>query len=187
MEAKNMMKLEENLKIKSEIEELIENIELVESLSAFDPPPSDLIRRKRQATSINCTALPIQLAIIQQNISTTQIRITNTTITLNSVNKQYEIYKVRVATANSTSNWNLFNVYVKLLSGTNSTLENAKKQLASAQATENQIKNDIAIYCTGTGRPAITSPCGKHSILLKLFFYSNIKIIFQIFRNFCQV
>jgi chromosome segregation ATPase len=162
-EAKNLLEMEKSTETKHEIEQLIKNIEIVQELSDLESLETFSTRQKRQIISVtrNCSALQIQLAGIQLQISTTQIRITNITINFNSTTKQVETYKVRVATANSTSNWNLFNVYLKLQSAINKTVESVKKELESLQTTQNQIQNDIQVYCTGTVRPAITSSCGK--------------------------
>jgi hypothetical protein len=127
--------------------------------------PKEFERSKRQTTSVNCTALQIQIAQTTNNISTTQILIQNTTITLNSIKLQVIKFELRVATSNGTalkSAQNLLGIYLKLQNSTTDTLNGLNKQLIDSQIKLAQFQNDYNTFCVGTTTTvAPASPCGK--------------------------
>lgn len=105
-------------------------------------------RRKRQATSVNCTALETQLQQTKANIIQTEVRIRNATITYNTVINQLAIYGKKInVTSPKPSDVNLHNIYKKLLNSTTNTLTNLRNQQTTNEAEVTRIQNEINTYC----------------------------------------
>lgn len=157
--AENILKLNPNLK--DEIYFLENQIEIVREIQV-KPLNSKLKRRKRQTTSINCTALRIELTTIQSDIATTQIKITNSTITLSGLTNQVKKYEDKVSTSTGSTQktmQNLLAIYQKLFTATNSALETLKKNLVILQASEAKTKYDIENFCVALDPTKY--PCGN--------------------------
>jgi hypothetical protein len=166
-ETRDMLALYVDFDLVNEIDEAERHVERVRELNKIDAASHvKLNRQKRQATSSNCTALQIQLANAQNQISLLENKIQNDTILLNTLVNQTIIYQAKVnnSTGNSKKiNENLLTVYSRLVLSTNSSLEKTKIDLANWKAIKTQLQNQIQIYClqsTTTARPFVKSPCG---------------------------
>lgn len=154
--------------------EILRNIEILKNFNveAQNPLKSDT-RSKRQATSVDCASLRLLLSQVQANISLTQIKIQNATITLNTLNGQVQNYETKLPTltgnaADSTTK--LMAIYKKLAAATTTSVKSLNDQLTSSKAQEAQILRDIEIYCQiTTTTKAPSNPCGKKINQLILF------------------
>lgn len=157
--------LKSNPELSDEVEFLETQIEIVKE-NQVDPIISLTKRRKRSISLVNCTALQIQLQNVIDEISLTEIRIQNSTVTLNTLQTQVNTYQNRVDTTTGSvqrTNQNLLNIYLRLLDATITNLNNLNANLEALQAQKSKIESDIETYCTPVN-PA-DYPCGKISKL----------------------
>lgn len=120
------------------------------------------VRTKRQTSSINCTALEIQLLQAQNEIKSNQAKIKNATITMQTIKAQLDIYQARV-TANVEGPdlkraLALLPTYQRLYNSTVITINTLNQRLIDFQTQEAKTKNDIDTYCKP---PLSLDPCGE--------------------------
>lgn len=145
------------------IQDVFQYIEYLEKLN--EDQPTNITRSKRETTSTNCTEILNRISEVEDNISLTQIRIQNSTVTLNTLNNQVATYEARVESSTGSTlitNQNLLNIYRRLQAATVNTIANLNNQLTALQDELEQLQADYDTYCvfTTTTLPPVY-PCGK--------------------------
>lgn len=141
------------VKDKNLIDEIQEAINFHKHFQSLLIPQFDVIRKKRQVTSVNCSALYDQLAKIDAQVLVVQQNITDANTSLNTLNQKVSQYQIKVNTTTGSSqalNVNLLKSYMSLANSTSIRINQLKDQLAMLQAQEIQTKSDIQTYCTTT-------------------------------------
>lgn len=122
------------------------------------PEVSD--REKRQATAVNCTALLIQINQTQSDISTTEKKIYNATVTLTTLNNQIVVLDKKYQANKTQSNLNNLNNYLRLANMTTNAINKMKLSRTNFITSLNLKLKDYNTYCVAAG-PSPPSPCGK--------------------------
>lgn len=145
----------------SDFEEITHEVQIIRDL--IDEPAES--RGKREAVSVDCTALPTLLAETQQNISVTEEKIRNSTSILNFLTDRINFYQSQAdhLIAIDADALKMVELYQNLAKAIIIILNGLKTKLLVLQANEAQINSEILIYCsfTTTQEPRPDNVCGE--------------------------
>lgn len=129
------------------IEEIQEAINLNEKLQSMTIPQFDIVRKKRQVTSVNCKECDDQLGVIEDLIIELLQNITITTETLDYLNQKISIYGAPSSGTSKT----LYDILKNIANTTTAQLNLLEYQLTVLQDQQIQTKSDFHTYCSHIG------------------------------------
>lgn len=129
------------------IEEIQEAINLNEKLQSMTIPQLDIVRKKRQVTSVNCKECDDQLGVIEDLIIELLQNITITTETLDYLNQKISIYGAPSSGTSKT----LYDILKNIANTTTAQINLLEYQLTVLQDQQIQTKSDFHTYCSHIG------------------------------------